>query len=221
VVPGTWLLQGGSVGGGGCLKWFRQELGAFEDAKAAETGASAFSLMDEEAAAIAPGAGGLVFLPYMAGERSPIWDRHAKGVFFGLGFDKTRAHMIRSVMEGVAFSLEHNLRTAYEAGVSVNAMNAMGGAANSRLWTQIKSDVTCKPVHVPASDTATTLGAAMLAGVGTGLYKDFGEAVGRTVRIARTHLPDEKKHAAYMKYYGIYLELYEKLKDTMEKIDAL
>ena len=94
--------------------------------------------MGDEAATIAPGSGGLVFLPYMAGERSPLWDRHAKGVFFGLGYEKTRAHMIRAVMEGCAFALEHNLRTAYESGVTVDAMNAMGGSANSLVWTQIE-----------------------------------------------------------------------------------
>jgi xylulokinase len=221
VVPGVWLLQGGSVGGGGTLKWFRQELGAFEEAEASITGRSAFEIMSEEADTIGTGADGLVFLPYMAGERSPLWDRHAKGVFFGLGFEKTRSHMIRSVMEGVAFSLEHNLRTAYEADVSVDSLNAMGGSANSRVWTQIKSDVTGKPIRVPASDTASTLGAALLAGVGTGLYKDFNEAVTRTVRIVRTHEPDMERHNAYMKYFDVYIELYKKLKDTMRTVDGL
>ena len=221
VVPGAWLLQGGTVGGGGCLRWFRQELGAFEEAKAEKEGGSPFEIMDGEAGAIGPGGGGLIYLPYMAGERSPIWDRHAKGVFFGLGYDKTRSHMIRAVMEGVAFSLEHNLQTAYEAGVSVNELNAMGGSANSRVWTQIKSDVTGKPIRVPASDTASTLGAALLAGVGMGVYKDFEEAVERTVRIVRTHEPDSTKHETYMRYFNVYTELYGKLKETMEKIDGL
>ena len=221
VVPGLWLLQGGTTGGGGTLKWFRQQLGAAEEAQAADTGRGVFDIMGEEAAAISPGAGGLIFLPYMAGERSPLWDRHAKGVFFGLGYDKTRAHMIRSVMEGCAYALEHNLRTAYESGVSVGALNAMGGAANSLTWTQIKADVTGKVISVPQSDTATTLGAALLAGVGTGQYKCFKEAVDSTVHIIRTHEPNMDMHEIYMKYYEIYIELYEKLKGTMEKIGNL
>lgn len=216
VVPGLWLLQGGTVGGGS-LKWFREQLGAFEDGQEKLTGKKAFQIMDEEAEGIPRGSEGLIFLPYMAGERSPIWDENAKGVFFGLGYDKTRAHMIRAVMEGCAYALYHNIQTAEEAGASAGTLNAMGGAANSRLWTQIKADVTGKTINVPASDTATTLGAAILAGVGTGVYRSFTEAVNRTVSVKRIHEPDMKAHRKYMKYYEIYLEIYEKLKDTMGK----
>lgn len=142
--------------------------------------------MDEEAEIIAPGCNGLIFLPYMAGERSPIWDSKARGCFSGCHM-KTRAHMIRAVMEGVGFSLLHNLQTAEEAGAYVEGLNSVGGAANSRVWTQIKADITNKTIYVPFSDHATTLGAAILAGVGTGIYKNFDEAVKTTVRIQRVH----------------------------------
>lgn len=221
VVPDLWLLQGGTVGGGGSVKWFRQELGAYEIQQENKTGVSSLKIMDDEAAEINPGSDGLIFLPYMAGERSPLWDKYAKGVFFGLGYNKTRAHMIRAVLEGTAYALLHNLKTAEEAGVKVDTLNAMGGAANSRLWTQIKADVTGKIIKVPSSDTATTLGAAILAGVGTGQYSGFKEAVERTVKITRVHEPDMKKHEIYMKYYEIYLEIYEKLKDTMKKVSSI
>ncbi|HEX2925756.1 MAG TPA: FGGY-family carbohydrate kinase [Ruminiclostridium sp.] len=218
VVPELWLLQGGTVGGGGTIKWFRQELGAFEETEAKAKGLSPFKIMDDEAASVPAGSEGLIFLPYMAGERSPLWDRNAKGVFFGLGYNKTRAHMVRAVLEGCAFALQHNIKTAEEIGVGVNELVAMGGAANSRLWTQIKADVTGKTIKVPTSDTATTLGAAILAGVGTGLYRSFEQAVADTIVITRTHEPDKQAHAKYERNYGIYLELYEKLKDTMQKI---
>ncbi len=218
VVPELWLLQGGTVGGGGAIKWFMQELGAFENSAAKAAGSNPFMIMDNEAEKIPEGSDGLVFLPYMAGERSPLWDKNAKGVFFGLGYDKTRAHMIRAVLEGCAFALQHNLRTAEEAGVTVEELVAMGGAANSRLWTQIKADVTGRVIKVPTSDTATTLGAAILAGVGTGLYKSFDQAVRDTIVITRTHEPDMKAHGTYKRNYEIYIELYEKLKDTMQKI---
>lgn len=207
VVPGKWLLQGGSVGGGGALKWFRQEFGPD----------ITFDELTQEAEQIPPGAEGVIFLPYMAGERSPIWDPDAKGVFYGLSFNKTRGHMIRAVLEGVAFSLEHNLRTAGEAGVQAGALNAMGGASNSRLWTQIKADVTGKTIRVPASDTATTLGAALLAGTGCGIYKDYEEAVNRTIAITRIQEPDEANHRIYRRYMELYLELYEDLKGTFSK----
>lgn len=216
VVPDQWLLQGGTVGGGS-LKWFREQLGAFESEQGKLTGKSAFQIMDEEAEGIPQGSEGLIFLPYMAGERSPLWDDNAKGVFFGLGYSKTRAHMIRAVMEGCAYALYHNIQTAEEAGVTAGTLNAMGGAANSRLWTQIKADVTGKPINVPSSDTATTLGAAILAGVGTGVYRSFAEAAGRTVSVKRVHEPDMVAHRKYLQFYEVYLEIYEKLKDTMEK----
>lgn len=93
----------------------------------------------------------------------------------------------------------------------------MGGSANSLLWTQIKSDITGKPIVVPSSDTATTLGAVILAGVGVGVYKDFEEAVHMTVKITRRHEPDMEKHRLYQKNYETYLELYESLKSLMRK----
>lgn len=220
VVPGLWLLQGGTVGGGGTLKWFRQELGDYEIQKEQLTGINSFKIMDDEASQVKAGSDGLIFLPYMAGERSPIWDKHAKGVYFGLDYSKTRAHMIRATLEGCAYALRHNLKTAEEAGVKVDELVAMGGAANSRLWTQIKSDVTGKVIKVPTSDTATTLGAAILAGVGTGMYRDFKEAVNRTIHITRVHEPDMKVHETYKKYYEIYLEIYERLKDTFIKSEV-
>ena len=201
VVPGMYLLQGGTVGGGGALKWFRQELG----------NGMSFDELTAEAAKIPAGSEGVVFLPYMAGERSPIWNPDAKGVFYGLGYDKTRAHMIRAVLEGVAFALEHNLRVASEAGAEVSDMNAMGGASNSALWTQIKADVTGKVIHVPGSDTATTLGAAILAGVGSGIYGSYREAVERTVSVKKTYTPDPEKHAVYQKNMELYLALYRNL----------
>lgn len=199
VVPDLWLLQGGTVGGGGVLRWFKQELG----------GADSFDDLTALADTIAPGSDGVIFLPYMAGERSPLWDPDAKGVFYGLGFDKTRAHMARAALEGVAFSLQHNLKAAESIGVEAGELLAMGGAANSRVWVQIKADITGKTMKIPASDTATTLGAAILAGVGTGLYGSFEEAVKRTISITRVQEPDPERHEIYQKAFQKYLALSE------------
>lgn len=207
VVPGYYLLQGGSVGGGGALKWFRQEFGKDES----------FDDLTKQAEAVAPGSDGVVFLPYMSGERSPIWNPDAKGVFYGLSFDKTKGHMTRAVLEGVAYSLEHNLRVAKETGIEVGTMNAMGGAANSVLWTQIKADVTGCKIQVPASDTATTLGAVILAGIGTGVYSSYKEAVEKTIKITRVQEPNMENHELYKKRMDLYLEIYENLKDTFSK----
>lgn len=217
VIPGKWLLQGGTTGGGGVMRWFEREFADYERLMKEQTGVSSLDQLNEIAEKVDPGCDGLVFLPYMAGERSPIWDPHAKGVFYGLDFSKTKGHMVRACMEGVAFSLRHNLETAEKAGAEADILRAMGGSANSLFWTQIKSDITGKAMAVPASDTATTLGAALLAGVGTGFYKDYEEAVSQTVKVTRIHHPDPEKKAVYDKNYETYLELYRSLSGLMKK----
>lgn len=216
VVPGKWLLQGGTTGGGGVMRWLEREFGDYEREEGARQGKSSLVLFNEEAEAVAPGSSGVVFLPYMAGERSPIWDPDAKGVFYGLDFSKTKGHLIRAAMEGVAYSLRHNLEIAEQAGAEVSVLRAMGGSANSLLWTQIKSDITGKPIVVPASDTATTLGAAILAGVGVGMYESFEEAVKLTVEEKRAHKPNPENTAVYERNYHVYLELYRQLKSLMK-----
>ena len=215
--PGQWILQGGTVGGGGVMRWLEHEFADYERVKGKELGKSSLDLFNELAEKVAPGSDGLVFLPYMSGERSPIWDPYAKGVYYGLDFSKTKGHFVRAAMEGVALSLRHNLDVALEAGATVSELRSMGGSANSLLWTQMKSDVTGKRIIVPSSDTATTLGAVILAGVGVGMYKDFEEAVDRTVVIKRHHEPNPDVWAAYDKNYKVYLKLYENLKDLMRQ----
>ena len=207
VVPGKWLLQGGTVGGGGSFKWLKENF----------FGDTGFIEMDSLAASTPCGADGLIFLPYMADERSPIWDAKAKGVFYGIDYSKDRGYFIRAVMEGVAYSLQHNLKTAEEAGSFINKMYSVGGAANSDIWMQIKADVTNTPVAVPSSDTSTTLGAAMLAGVAVGIYSDFHDAVKKSVSIKKIYMPNSDNHEIYIKGYKTYLEIYKNLKDTMRK----
>ncbi len=199
------------------MRWLEKELGEYERSVALEKGRSALEQYNDKAANVSPGSDGLIFLPYMAGERSPIWDPHAKGVFYGLDFGKTKGHMIRSCMEGVAYSLKHNLDIACNAGAYVKELIAVGGSANSELWMQIKSDVTGKPLIVPRSDTAATLGAAILAGVGAGVYADFEDGVSRTVTVARRYEPNLANHKNYKKNYDIYIGLYEALKGLMSR----
>ena len=216
VVPGQWLLQGGTTGGGGVMRWFEHEFADYERVMAKDKGESSLDQLNEIAEKIAPGSDGVVFLPYMSGERSPIWNPHAKGVFYGLDFAKTKGHMVRACMEGVALSLKHNLDVAKEAGAEVEVLRAMGGSANSILWTQIKSDITGKEVVVPSSDTATTLGAAILAGIGVGMYRDYDEAISLTVKETRRHEPDLSNREVYDKTYETYLNLYKSLESMMQ-----
>lgn len=217
VVPDRWLLQGGTAGGGGVVRWFEKQFCLEERIAAKQHGTSPFYELDVQAQTVPAGSDGVVFLPYMAGERSPIWDADAKGVYYGLDFSKTRAHLMRASMEGVAYSLRHNLQTAEQAGAFAQELRSMGGAANSRLWTQIKADVTGKRITVPSSDTATTLGAAMLAGVAAGVYRGFDDAVKQTVQVKRVHEPNLDNKERYDAGFATYLQLYERLKPLMKK----
>lgn len=216
VVPGMWLLQGGTTGGGGVVNWLRRELSAAEETTAAQSGNSVFQQMDRLAGDVSPGSDGLLFLPYMAGERSPIWNPRAKGTYYGLDFSKTRGHFYRAALEGVAYSLRHNLETAADAGATVSELITVGGAANSWLWTQIKADITGKPFYTAKADTAAALGAAMLAGVAIGAYSDYTDAVAATVQIRHICDPDETKKELYDHGYATYIALYQHLAGLMQ-----
>jgi xylulokinase len=221
VVPEKWLLTGGTVAGGASLKWFASAIGADPRYMAESCNKGVFELLSEAAERSTVGANGLIFLPYLNGERSPLWDANAQGLFFGLSADKTRDDLTRAVMEGVAFALEHNVEAAAEVGAEVGEMRVTGGSANSRIWTQIKADVTGKRTLVPSSDTTTTLGAAILAGVGIGMFDSYEQAASETVKITRVHEPDASNHVKYARLYKLYKSLYPVLKDSMSELAAI
>lgn len=210
VVEDRWLLQGGTVGGGGTMRWLKENILGIR-----------YDEMSALAAASPIGSWGLIFLPYMSGERSPIWDKNAQGVYFGLDYSKEKKDIIRATMEGVAFSLLHNVETAYEAGGEISSFNLVGGIANSPTWLQVFADVTGKPINIPSSDTGTNLGAAILAGIGVGIYKNALEAAKETVSIQKTYAPNRNNHEAYQKYYRIYRKLYESTKNNMSNLAEL
>ncbi|MBO4367511.1 MAG: carbohydrate kinase, partial [Clostridia bacterium] len=203
VVPGMYLLQGGTVGGG-VMKWMKKTLGCHS-----------FAVMDEEAGSSAPGAGGVLLLPYFSGERSPIWDSRSCAVYYGMSYGTERKDLLRAGLESSAYTLRHNLETAYEAGASVSELSATGGASRSFLWTQIKADVTGKRIIVPDAENATVWGAAMLAGVGCGLFSSFEEAVEGSRKVLRVHEPDASLKNAYDSAYQRFLGLYGSLREYM------
>ncbi|MGX7417410.1 xylulokinase [Carnobacterium gallinarum] len=215
VVPNHWLLQGGTVGGGGVLDWVKNNYCLEEKQNAQFHETDAYYEMDRMAKSVPAGSDGVVFLPYMAGERSPIWNPHAKGVYYGFDFTKTRSHLIRASQEGVAYSLKDNLEVAESAGAIIGEMRAMGGSANSEFWTQMKADVTGKVIKVPSSDTATTLGAAILAGIGVGVYKDYQDARDQTIKVKKVYHPNPEVKKEYDQGFAQYKRLYQQLEPLM------
>ncbi len=220
VVPDAWLLQGGTVAGSASLAWLTRLVGNAEQVAATASGSDVYAQVSAAAGSVGPGSGALVFLPYLAGERSPLWDADARGAFLGLTLASDRAALYRAVMEGVAMSLRHNLDVAHEAGASVGELLAVGGATKSPVWMQIKADITGLPVTVSDNDAAPPLGAAMLAALGTG-GGHVDDLVGKWVRRAVTYRPDPATASVYGPLYEVYRGLYGVLAPSMHALAAI
>jgi len=220
-VPGRYLVVGALVASGGSLRWFRDQLGEAERLAAPLLGVDSFDLLSQESARSPAGANGVIFLPYMFGERSPIWDSAARGVFFGLSLATTKADLIRAIMEGAAFGLRHNAETAAAGGFPLAALTCVGGGARSALWNQIKADVLQVPIRLPRGATGAPLGDALAAGVATGVFTSFDEAARRVVQIEREFAPDAALAGRYDALYGVYTGLYPALRDSFRQLAAL
>ena len=171
------------VASGASLNWYRQQFGLLEQQVGALLGDDVYDLLTRQAAQVAPGSDGVIFLPYMMGERSPLWNTNARGVFFGLSLATPRGAVIRAIMEGAAFGLLHNVDIARKAGAQVQEVRSVGGGARSALWNQIKADVLGLPIKVPSASVGAPFGDAILAGMGLGLHPDILETLHRTVHI--------------------------------------
>ena len=219
-VPGKWTVMSCTQGAGLSLKWLRDTCCAEETARARESGTDPYRLMDELAAAIPPGADKLLFLPYLMGERSPHPDPLCRGVFFGLSARHTRAHMIRAVLEGVAYSQRECLDVFREMGVPVAQMTLCGGGGRSPLWRQMLADLYGCPVTTLQEDEGGALGAALLAGVGAGVFASVEQACDAVVRYRAPQLPSAQADD-YAPYYALYTRLYPQLKERFADLAAI
>lgn len=196
---GSWTLIGGTLSAGLSLKWLKEKV----------LRAPSFDVIDEGAALTPPGCGGLVFLPYLIGERAPHMDPAARGVFFGLTLDHDGFAMARAIMEGVAFSLKDSLSIFEELGVRPKRIIASGGGARSGLWKQIQADVFNKEICTTKTIEQACTGAAIAAGVACGVYRDIGEACSRMVALDEVVVePDPARVERYKELHQIYRELY-------------
>jgi len=220
-IPGKHLVVGALVASGGALRWFRDQLGASEQAAAARLGVDPFDLLSEAAAQSPPGANRLVFLPYMYGERSPIWDSDARGVFFGLSLATEKRDLVRSIMEGAAYGLRHNLEVAARAGFDATSLACVGGGARSALWNQIKADVLQRPIRLPRAATGAPFGDAVVAAAGVGLYPSIEAAVTAMVQPGATYQPQPTVATRYDALYQIYLDLYPALRSSFKALAAV
>jgi len=221
VLPGTYDIAGGMATTGALTRWFRDEFGATERAGEDRGGPNAYAALADLARDIPAGADGLVCLPYFAGERTPINDPDARGVFAGLTLSHTRGHLYRALLEGTAFGVRHNLETLLEIGATPKRIVAVGGGARNRLWLQIVSDVAGVRQIVPARTIGAAYGDAFLAGLATGIIPDL-DALGRDwVRVDEVLEPRPVEHERYAPYYAVYRSLYEHARDDLHALSRL
>ena len=201
---------------GVALRWFRDRFGAAANAIPEVSGMNIYAAMDLLAERAAPGAGGVIFLPYFSGERCPIWDPDAKGAFIGMQLGTGFGDMVRAVLEGVAFSLRQGLELMNITEGQPIALG--GGIANSRIWCEIIANVLKHPIIRTDVNETETLGCAILVGHAIGLIDDMGEIGKRLIAEGETIFPEKEQTAIYDERYALYLELYERLKPVFPKL---
>lgn len=214
--PSLWHVMGVTQAAGGSLQWFRNNLCASEMQVAQLAGYDPYDLITAEASTVSPGGDGLLFLPYLMGERTPHLDPMARGVFFGLTSRHTKAHMARAIIEGVTFSLRDCLSLIEDLGLSISEIRTSGGGSRSKLWRQIQADVYGKPVVLVNSTEGPAFGAALLAGVGVGLYPSVQEACSTTIWPSDTIMPIPENQRIYAEQYKLYRQLYPSLKESFK-----
>jgi xylulokinase len=216
-VPGRWHLMGVMLSAGGSFRWYRDTLGDLEKARALESGRDPYDLLTEAAAEAPPCCEGLLFLPYLSGERTPYPDPNARGVFFGLTLRHSKAHLTRAVLEGVAYGLRDSLELMLALGLSVEQVRASGGGARSPLWCQVLADVLNAPIATVNVTEGAAYGAALLAGVGAGVYGSVAEACDAVVQLTGSMSPGAAA-SAYADYYPLYQALYRALAPEFEAL---
>ena len=217
-VPNTWHIMGVTQGAGLSLKWFRDNFCTSEKETADLMKIDPYVLMGEEAQKVQPGCEGLIYLPYLMGERTPHLDPFAKGVFFGISARHTKRDMLRAVMEGVGYSLKDCLEIIKGMGIDVKEVRASGGGGKSPLWRQIQADLYNCEVITTNSTQGPALGVAILAGVGAGVYPSVEAACERVINTVTVQKTIKENLELYNKYYEIYTKLYPALKDQFKAV---
>ena len=214
VIPNRWTAMGVTLTAGSSLKWYRDTLGGFERAVAHEIGSDPYDLLSAEAARSPLGARGLVFLPYLQGERCPHTDVNARGVFVGLSVSTTRGDIVRSIMEGVTLSLRDVLALLFDLGVAPERIHSSGGGSASPLWRQIQADVFDRPVStLDHSEDASAIGAAIVAGMSQGCWSSIDSAV-QLIATRTVNQPIPSQAERYAALFQIYRALYPALQTS-------
>ena len=205
---GRWILFGATMTAGLSLSWWNKVLGE-----------SDYTKMNKDVSHIPAGSGGVLYLPYLNGERTPHVNPNISGMFMGVNLETTKAHMTRAVMEGVTFSLMECIESCGYLGYQASALVASGGGARSKAWLKMQADVFNLPLAVAKIQEQASLGAAIAAGVGAGIYKDLEEGCTAAVHYEEEIIqPNAANHMIYKDYYALYKKAFADAKDVLEKI---
>ncbi len=220
-VPGAYTVMSCTLAAGLSLKWYRDTFCQAEIDAAKEMDTDPYILMNQQAEKSPIGANRLIFLPYLMGERSPLLDSNARGAFIGLSAIHTRKDLLRAVMEGVTYSQRQNLDVLRQMHVAPETMLACGGGAKSPFWRKMMADVFNMPVKTVKNTEGPALGAAILAGVAAGIYKDIPSACAQVIRENEPLTPGAAEHNAYERVYSVYESLYPALKGAYSELAQL
>jgi len=211
-VKDLWNISGIMSTTGKSLDWFKDNFYGYQ---------TPYDKMISEASTVPPGSDSLIFLPYLMGERSPIWDPCARGVFFGISLQHTKAHFVRAVLESVAYAMRHVMEVISEIGGEVSEVRTTGGQAKSDLWNHIKADVLDKRILIPSVLDSEILGAAIIAGCGTKKFGDLEEAAEKMVKIKKIIEPNQDNYLRYSRLFELYEKLYPDLKKDFVKLSEV
>ncbi|MDD3193367.1 MAG: FGGY-family carbohydrate kinase [Oscillospiraceae bacterium] len=217
LIPDTYCVAAGTNNGGTLTKWYRDQLFAELLEQEATGGENAYAVMAKIAGTVPAGSEGLITLPYFAGERTPINDPLAKGMLFGLQSHHTRAHLYRSALEGIGYSIAQHFEVLDENGLPVTKIMAVGGGTKNSLWLQIIADMLGREILVPEVTVGASYGDAILCALACGCYDSF-EALGQKIRVAQTVRPIAENHRLYQKNKPVFRALYEATKELMHQI---
>jgi xylulokinase len=220
-VPGKWCVFGCMLSAGGSFQWFRHQLGAEEISLAKKKKVDPYELLIAGAQRAPGGCEGLFFLPYLTGERCPHPDPNARGGWIGITARTTRDMLIRSVLEGVTYGMRDALEIMKQMNVAITQVRASGGGARSAFWRQLQADIYQQPIVCTNATEGPAYGVALLAGVGTGVWKSVEEACRSSIKQTQKVSPNKKAAVIYEKHYQVYDKLYGNLKERFGEMAGL
>ena len=217
-VTNKWHLMGVTLSAAGSFRWYRDTFAQQEKLDAEKTGKDVYEVLTSHAETVQAGSEGLFFLPYLTGERTPHPDPNAKGAFIGLNVRHTKSHLTRSVLEGVAYSLRDCYELISNLEIKAESLIISGGGARSKLWRRIIADVFNAEINTLTCTEGAPYGAAILAAVGSGNYKNVNEACNKILKIESKIEPEKNNVLTYNDFYSIYKQLYPQLKNSFQNI---